>query len=99
MNAKELLESYAAGDRDFSNQSLAGLILTGVNLSGANFIESDLEEITLDIANLEDVELNLANLIRANLSGSILIPSQSQWHNFRASFFDWGQSFSKLCSS
>ncbi|NJN86563.1 MAG: pentapeptide repeat-containing protein, partial [Leptolyngbyaceae cyanobacterium SL_7_1] len=35
MNAAELLERYAAGDRDFSAANLQEVVLEGENLSGS----------------------------------------------------------------
>jgi Pentapeptide repeats (8 copies) len=58
MTAEELLERYAAGERDFS----------GVDLSGANLTQADLRDIDLSRANLSRVDLSWANLSEANLT-------------------------------
>jgi hypothetical protein len=60
MNAKELLESYALGDRDFavSDRSSNWLRLERTCLEQILNYGSDLAEITLDIANLEDAGMN-----------------------------------------
>ncbi len=54
MTAEELLERYAAGERDF-----AGVDLNGVNLSGA----------VLTGINLERADLSTVNFSGADLSG------------------------------
>jgi uncharacterized protein YjbI with pentapeptide repeats len=40
MDAKELLEKYAAGQRDFRSQDLKNLVLNYANLNGADFTGS-----------------------------------------------------------
>ncbi|BAY83552.1 pentapeptide repeat protein [Calothrix parasitica NIES-267] len=55
LNAEELLERYAAGERDFS----------GINLSGIDLSETDLLRINLSCANLSG-----ANLFTARLYGA-----------------------------
>ena len=62
MDVEELLEKYAAGERDFPGVDLSEANLRGVNLSGVN----------LSQANLSVTNLSGANLSRANLSGAKL---------------------------
>jgi uncharacterized protein YjbI with pentapeptide repeats len=59
MTAEELLQRYAAGERDFSGVDLENISLRGANLS----------EIDLSNACLVKVDLTRANLTNANLSG------------------------------
>jgi uncharacterized protein YjbI with pentapeptide repeats len=59
MSAEELLERYAAGERDFG----------GIDLKEADLTGTDLSDINLSNANLIDVDLSEANLTSADLSG------------------------------
>jgi uncharacterized protein YjbI with pentapeptide repeats len=83
---EEVLRRYDAGERDFSlikvnltdEQSKEGY-LSGVNLSGANFRESDLEAlvfcgqgINFSGADLSDIDLAYAHFENADLSGANL---------------------------
>ncbi|MDZ8140998.1 MAG: pentapeptide repeat-containing protein [Nostoc sp. DedQUE04] len=66
MDAEELLQRYAAGERDFS----------GVDLEGANLVRANLSEANLRGANLARTSLREANLAYifledANLEGAI----------------------------
>jgi uncharacterized protein YjbI with pentapeptide repeats len=65
MTAEELLERYAAGERDFS-----GVDLMGINLSGAD-LGADWSSFNLG-GNLNETNLSGANLSSANLSGANL---------------------------
>lgn len=77
MTPKELLEKYAAGERDFrgvdlgdeilSWLNLRGADLRGANLSGANLNWSDLTGADLRWANLTGADLNWTNLNQADL--------------------------------
>ncbi|WP_413162395.1 Rid family detoxifying hydrolase [Capilliphycus salinus ALCB114379] len=67
MDAKELLEKYAQGERDFQ-----GVELKGVNLNGANLSEINLKDADLTGAKLDGVNLTYAVLKNANLSASDL---------------------------
>ena len=60
MKAEELLEKYAAGQRDFK-----GAQLSGIDLKGA-----DLSEINLQNANLSGSELSEAIFTKANLGSA-----------------------------
>ncbi len=62
MDAEELLEKYAAGERKFHS----------VNLSQENLKGADLTEIDLTNANLTGVDLSGANLTKAKLNSTNL---------------------------
>lgn len=67
MTAEELIERYAAGERDFSGSDLRGVDLSeaelrGIDLSGANLRQ----------ANLSGADLSEVNLYGADLSGATL---------------------------
>ncbi len=71
-SAEELLERYAAGERDFFGTELAGLNykranLYSANLAEAKFAEAHLEGAQLAGASLRHSQLSGADLYRANL--------------------------------
>lgn len=68
-----LMTAYGNGKRDFSQQKLEGLNLSGVKLTKSIFRYGDLQNITLTDANLFQVNFYGANLSNANLSNSNLI--------------------------
>jgi len=82
MTAEELLERYAAGERDFSNvdldsarlndAKLSGINLSGAILFGAELNRANLSGANLSRANLGSALLEAANLRRANLSHAII---------------------------
>lgn len=82
MEVEELLQRYAAGERDFSGVNLCEVNLSRINLSGANFSGANLSIANLSGANLSGVNLSHAklnvtrlsgaNLSRAKLNGAIL---------------------------
>lgn len=72
MNAKEILEKYAAGVRDFCAVNLSEQNLNGANLSGANFSEANLSVANLSGANLSGADLSRAKLNVTRLSGANL---------------------------
>lgn len=82
MTLKELLEKYAAGERDFGGIMLSEANLSRINLSGANLSQAILSIANLSGANLSGANLSYAkmnvtrlsgaNLVRANLEGAIL---------------------------
>ena len=82
MDRAELLQRYAAGERNFSGADLTGIQLnssqeqeinlSGVNLRGANLSEAHLVQVNLSNADLSNSFLNRANLEKANLSGAEL---------------------------
>lgn len=90
MDAKELLERYKAGERDFTGISLRRINLQETNLSGINLkvaymYDARLKNVNLSGANLsgidmnstifEQVELNDANLTEADLCYTTIIDS------------------------
>lgn len=82
MAVGELIDRYAAGERDFTgvnlrNANLEGVYLKhanlkGANLDGARLDGSDLRMASLDGAQLGGVSLNDANLEKASLKGAVL---------------------------
>lgn len=72
MDAKDVLNRYAVGERDFREEDwhgihLAGAYLRGIDLTGANLRDSDLNHSDLTGANL-----NFACLKGSNREGTIL---------------------------
>jgi len=67
VNAKELMQRYSAGERDFAGADLRGADLQGVTLRGADFSGADLRE-----ADLSGADLSQANLYGADLRGASL---------------------------
>ncbi len=77
MDAQDLLQRYARGQRDFSHadlqsadlshQNLSGIGLAQANLSGANLTGADLHAANLRQAILKGANLTGANLTAANL--------------------------------
>jgi len=72
MTSEELLERYAAGERDFRGADLAGAYLTGADLTGANLTGADLAGAYLTEADLTHVHLRGANLHRITLCGATI---------------------------
>jgi len=72
MDASELLERYAAGERDFIGVDLSDVNLSHANLSDVNLIGVNLIGADLHGANLSDAQLSSAKLIGANLSDADL---------------------------
>ncbi len=76
---RELLERYAAGERDFSNCRLSGdneiigANLEGIILVNADLAEHDLSRTNLCRANLSGAGLEQALFNDANLTGAYLI--------------------------
>ena len=69
---EELLERYAAGEREFARTSLSLAHLSGANLNGANLNGANLGGANLRGANLRGANLLGANLGVANLRGAKL---------------------------
>jgi len=67
LDAKEIVERYEAGERDFRWVDLHGADLTGAKLKRV-----DLSEATLTLANLREASLYMASLYGADLGGAIL---------------------------
>lgn len=72
MDAKELLESYAKGRRDFTLHNLGMLDLQRADLSGASFHQSKLCKINMQGANLFNADFGRANLNEAVLKNANL---------------------------
>ncbi|MBW4550726.1 MAG: pentapeptide repeat-containing protein [Aphanocapsa sp. GSE-SYN-MK-11-07L] len=82
LSAEELLERYAAGERDFSGIYLIhlefgkkypmGADLSGINFRGSNLSESDFRKVNLSEANLSGADLSNCLIENANLSGANL---------------------------
>lgn len=80
MNTEELLQRYAAGERDFSGiviwdanlvkANLRGINLSHADLSGACLIAADLSEANLDQIRLEGSDLTSAILRQSSLKGA-----------------------------
>ena len=69
-SVEELLEKYAAGERDFRNSTLRGADLTKAKLSFINLRGSDLLEADLRGANLRRANMIGVNLAKADLRGA-----------------------------
>ncbi|AVH65416.1 low-complexity protein [Nostoc sp. 'Peltigera membranacea cyanobiont' 213] len=65
--AATLVESYAAGKRDFSKAELGNADLQAINLKGSDFSYADFSEANLSGANLRGTDLSFADLGQANL--------------------------------
>ncbi len=97
MTAEELLQRYAAGQRDFQGVNLSEEILswadlTGANLSGANLSGvvlnwANLSQVKLRCANLSNADLNWANLEQADLQGANLSGAEVSAANLKEA--DW----------
>ncbi|MEH2240017.1 pentapeptide repeat-containing protein [Nostoc sp.] len=68
MEAEEVLQRYAAGQRNFCGINLQGIHMRGVHLRGVNLSWADLSR-----ASLMDVNLNEADLRGTCLKESFLI--------------------------
>jgi len=69
MTRQELLQRYAAGERDFHGADLSGADLSGANLTGANLSGANLSG-----ANLTGAILYRITLCGATIDGVILDP-------------------------
>lgn len=98
MDADELIERYAHGERDFrgimlrdaelaetslSHADLRDADLTGVNLCSADLTLAEFTHATLLGANLEGADLRRANLRWALLSESVLRAADLSWANLQ----------------
>lgn len=78
MTREELLERYAAGERDFSGVNLDGVNISGVDLNWSdedylfNSFGVDLSGLNLEFADMRGVNLSGVNLTGAKLRGSEL---------------------------
>ena len=71
-SAATLVESYAAGKRDFSKAELGNADLQSINLKGSDLSYADLSEANLSGANLRGTDLSFADLGQANLKDADL---------------------------
>ena len=92
MTAKELLESYAAGERNFSGALLRELDLRGANLAYANFTNANLLLSNLRGANLMGADFTNANLKCVNFIYTNLRHTNLQNANLQ----NWGFTKSNL---
>lgn len=88
MKAKELLKSYAAGLRNFSEVELTSLSLIGarlchINLEAATLADADLVKVDLFNARLSKVRLARANLNEADLGEADLREANLRGANLR----------------
>ncbi|MEH2315070.1 MAG: pentapeptide repeat-containing protein [Nostoc sp.] len=71
-SAATLVESYAAGKRDFSKAELGDADLQSINLKGSDLSYADLSEANLSGASLKGTDLSFADLSQANLKDTDL---------------------------
>lgn len=71
-SASELLQRYAAGDREFEEVRLSGADLQGAILHGIDLSEAILSDANLSRADLRGADLSWADLSGANLEGADL---------------------------
>lgn len=104
---EELLERYAAGERNFSNCEFWGNNeLRGANLEDIILINSDLAEQYLSGANLsgaglEQTLFNGANLTKANLCGAFLNGANFIGANLTGAYLinAWKIEFTNFCQT
>jgi uncharacterized protein YjbI with pentapeptide repeats len=73
MTAEELLQRYAAGERDFSGVDLSGEDLSEEDLSDIILCDADLTNINLSFSILQRSDFRNSDLSDSNLSGSNLM--------------------------
>ncbi|MBV6625715.1 MAG: pentapeptide repeat-containing protein [Rivularia sp. (in: Bacteria)] len=83
MKAKELLQSYADGLRNFSEAELASLSLVGAKLSHVNLESATLADTNLSKADLFNAKLCKVRFARANLSEADLGEADLREANLR----------------
>lgn len=109
-SAKELLERYAVGERDFTAAKLAGVNLEGATLTDANFQNATFESANLSYATLAGANFTGATLAHARIAnsesaGAMLIGANLAYANlvtsnlFRVDFSGADLSNSHLSSS
>lgn len=76
MDRQELINLYAAGNRDFSGVYLSGVNLRGIDLSRADLSRANLSNADLSGATLYRVDLYEADLSAANLDGAMVTVEQ-----------------------
>ena len=72
MTAKELLERYAAGERDLSGANLSDANLSDANLFGANLFGANLSAATFSGENLTPTKLGTATVTAFSKEGGRL---------------------------
>ena len=72
MTAEQLLEAYAAGERDFRGADLFGADLRSAHLNGADLRGAFLRDANLSYADLRGADLSFANLTGANLNRALI---------------------------
>jgi uncharacterized protein YjbI with pentapeptide repeats len=77
MDAEELLQRYAAGERDFVGVGLDDVDVSGANLSNINLSRASMNQFFADGANLSGADLSKASIYQAgfnevNLAGANL---------------------------
>jgi serine/threonine-protein kinase len=72
LDAQQLLDAYARGQRNFACHDLSLLDLQNTNFSGANFHQSNLHQSRLSGINLQKADLGEADLAQSNLSQASL---------------------------
>lgn len=103
MTAEELLERYAAGERDFRGVDLTKARLADVDLSNADFSSARLDGADLSGSRLHDVKLigasltNYAQLLYtdltgADLTGADLSTAMANCANFTNAILNWASS-------
>ena len=100
MTAEELLQRYTNGERDFSNVSIVGEELIGVDLReinfrqadlNVNFEQSDLRDAVFESASVAECLFMDANLSRADFSNAVLSES-----NFEKANLGYGPDYCKI---
>ncbi len=71
-SARQLLNAYSHGQRNFADRNLGSLNLQGADLSGANFHDADFQQSKLIKTNFQKSDLGGANFGRANLREAVL---------------------------
>jgi len=84
VTGKELIEKYAAGDRDFALTDLRGANLRGADLGSADLRSADLSNANLSNANLGSADLGSADLRGADLSNANLKGADLRCVNLRS---------------
>ncbi len=83
MAPEQLLNQYAAGERNFRGLNLSYQILSKVDLMRADFTGAKLDHTVLEGANLTRVNFSKANLAGANLRRADLIWANLQGANLQ----------------
>ena len=84
----EFLMRYEAGERNFQNIELPGVVLSYFDLRGCNFIGANLKGANLSHACLEGANLVIANLENANFSDANLRKAKLMGANLKNACLD-----------